>query len=198
MTTTATPPVLTVQSKRSLAGMFEELEAVADTLVAEASKSNGPEVDDLTLKVKAYVRSIKDEIPEGLAKKQVSELDRHAVFVERYAPKRDRDFVLSNTYPIRSDIKRLASTLGVGGMVELRAAIDLLPEGTERTMLDEAVRCLEAEVPRAAVVLAVCALENILRTFYGSKTKQDSKKVDFWKVIDEVVKMRGLTDPEKA
>jgi len=196
MTPTATSPVLSLQSKRALAQLFEELDAVADALAGACRKKNWAEVDELVPKVKAYVRAIKDEIPTGLASKQVSELDRHTVFVERFAPKRDRDYVLSNAYPIRPDIQRLASALGIGGMVELRAAIEVLPAGIEREMLDEAVRCLEVESPRAAVVMAVGALENLLRSFYGSKTGKDSK-MDFWKVIDEVAKMQGLSDPER-
>jgi hypothetical protein len=148
--------------------------------------------------VKSYVRSIKGEIPEGLAKKQISQLDMHAQFIASYTGKRDRWYVLGNARSIRPDIRSLESALGIGGMEELRASIEVLPQGIEREMLDEAVRCLDAEVPRAAIMMAVCALENLLRRFYESKTNKDSKKIDFWKIIDEVAQMQGLTDSEKG
>ena len=198
MTTKATPPVLSLQSKRSLTKLFDELLAAVEVLIGACRKTNWSEVDDSATNVKSYVRSIKDEIPDGLGKSQVSKLDSHAQFVEVYARKRDRKFVLSNAQSIRPDIQRLASALGIGGKDELRSSVEALPAGIERDLLDEAVRCLEAESPRAAVVMAVCALENLLRRFYKSKTGQDSKKMEFWRVIDEVAKMGGLSDPERV
>src|SRR5436309_4319980 len=198
MTTKATPPVLSLQSKRSLARLFDELLVAVGVLIEACRKTNWGEVDESATNVKSYVRSIKDEIPEGLAKGQVSKLDSHAQFVEVYAKKRDRKFVLSNAQSIRPDIQRLASALGIGGKDELRTSVEVLPVGIERDLLDEAVRCLEAESPRAAVVMAVCALENLLRRFYESKTGQDSKRMEFWRVIDEVAKMGGLSDPERV
>lgn len=181
-----------------MATLFDELLAAVDVLIGACRKANWSDVGDAVTNVKSYVRSIKDEIPDGLAKKQVTQLDAHAQFVEVYAGKRNRGYVLSNAQSIRPDIHRLASALGIGGKDELRTSVEALPTGIERELLDEAVRCLEAESPRAAVVMAVCALENLLRRSYESKTGQDSKKMEFWRVIDEVAKMGGLSDPERV
>lgn len=191
-------PPLTLESRRSLATLFEELLEIADSLATSCRKQNWSEVDDLVPSVKSYVRSIKEEIPEGLAKAQVTQLDAHAQFIETFTRRRDRWYVLSNARSIRPDLRRLGSTVGIGGMAELRAPIEALPIGNERDLLEESLRCLEAESPRAAVVLAVCALENLLRGFYQTKRGQDPKRMEFWKVIDEVAKMGGLTDPERV
>ncbi len=197
MTSKGASPVLSLQSKRSLAKLFDELLATVGVLIEAARKSNWNDVDEAATNVKSYVRSIKDDVPNGMAKGQVSKLDSHAQFVEVYSKKRDRKFVLSNAQSIRPDIQRLSSALGIGGKDELRTSVEALPAGVERDLLDEAVRCLEAESPRAAVVMAVCALETLLRRFYETKTGHDSKKMEFWRVIDEVAKMQGLSDPER-
>ena len=70
-----------------------------------------------------------------------AELDRHAQFIATYAGKRDRWYVLGNARSVRPDIRSLESALGIGGMEELRASIEVLPQGIEHEMLDEAVRC---------------------------------------------------------
>jgi len=169
MTSKATPQVLSLQSRRSLTALFDELLALMDSLATASKKKNWNEVDDLVSSVKSYVRSIKEEIPDGLAKEQVRQLDAHAQFIETYARKRNDQYMMSNARAIRPDIHRLAAALGIGGEEELRAAIEALPSGVERDLLDEAVRCLGAESSRAAVVMAVCALETLLRRFYESK-----------------------------
>jgi hypothetical protein len=148
--------------------------------------------------IKSYVRSIKDEIPDRMAKAQITNLDTHAQFIEVYTKKRDLGYVLSNAQSIRPDIQRLRVALGVGGKDELREAVERLPLGPERDLLEEAIGCLEAESPRAAIVMAVCSLENVLRRFYESKIRTDSKKLDFWRVIDEVAKMQGLSESERC
>ncbi len=181
-----------------MAVLFDELAIAASDLVAICRKEDWVSVDNLVPKVKSYVRSIKDEIPRGTAKSQLTELDKHAQFVEVYAGKRNLKYVLSNAHSIRPDIQRLRSALGIGGKDELREAIEALDDGPEREILEEAVRCLEAESPRAAVVMAVCSLETLLRRLYESKTRQDSKKLAFWEVIDEVTKLQGLSDSEKG
>ena len=192
------PGPITLQSRRSLGVLLDELDGSAASLVQACRAQNWADVENLVLIIKSYVRSIKEEVPGDLAKAQITQLDQHAQFVAVYVRKRDLKFVLSNAHAIRPDVQRLRSALGIGGKDELREAVEMLPPGRERELLDEAVRCLEADSPRAAVVMAVCSLENLLRRFYESKTKQDSKKMEFWRIIDEVAKMQGLSDSEKV
>ncbi len=189
---------LTAKAKRSVGSLLDGLVQAADELVSACRKDDWDTVQNLVPKVKSFVRSIKDEVPRGIAKSQLTELDRHAQFVEVYTKKRDLGYVLSNTHSIRPDTQRLKAALAIGGKDELREAVEALPKGPERDLLDEAIRCLEAEAPRASVVMAVCSLESLLRHLWESKTGQDSKKLDFWEVIDEVSKLQGLTDSEKG
>src|SRR2546427_7423755 len=189
---------ISLQGRRSLGILLDELAGAADSLIRVCRAQTWADVDNSVPIVKSYVRSIKEEVPGDHAKAQVTKLDQHAQFVAVYAQKRDIKFVLSNAHAIKPDIQRLRSALGIGGKDELREAIESLPPGPERELLEDALRCLEVESPRAAVVMAVCSLENLLRRFYENKTKQDSKSIDFWKVIDEVAKMQGLTDSEKG
>src|SRR5712692_718771 len=128
MTTKATPPVLSLQSKRSLTKLFDELLAAVEVLIGACRKTNWSEVDDSATNVKSYVRSIKDEIPDGLGKSQVSKLDSHAQFVEVYARKRDRKFVLSNAQSIRPKSS--------GWRLRLASAVQGLSD-PERLLLDQ-------------------------------------------------------------
>jgi len=178
--------------------LLDGVAEASDDLVQACRKQNWADVENLVPVVKSYVRSIKEEVPEGMAKSQLTELDKHAQFVEVYSRKKDLKYVLSNAHSIKPDVQRLRSALGLGGKDELRLSVESLPDGTERDLLEEAVRCLEAESPRAAVVMAVCSLESLLRRFYESRTGQDSKKIEFWRIIDEVAKMQGLSDSERV
>jgi len=189
---------LTAKAKRSLGSLLSGIVQAADELVNACRQDDWDTIMNLVPKVKSFVRSIKDEVPRGTAKSQLSELDRHTQFIEVYARKRDLGYVLSNTHSIRADTERLKAALGLGGKDELREAVYGLPKGKERDLLEEAIRCLEAEAPRASVVMAVCSLETLLRRLFESKTGKDSRKLDFWEVIDEVSKLQGLTDSEKG
>src|SRR5207249_12064782 len=155
-----------LESRRSLGALLDQLDAAGTSLVQACRVQNWAEVENSVLIIKSYVRSIKEEVPEAMVKPQITQLDQHAQFVAVYVRKRDSKFVLSNAHAIRPDVQRLRSALGIGGKDELREAVEALPLGPERELLDEAVRCLEADSPRAAVVMAVCSLENLLRRFY--------------------------------
>ena len=189
---------ISLQSRRSVGVLLDELDQAASSLVQACRSQNWAEIENSVPILKSYVRSIKEEVPEDLANAQVTQLDQHVQFVSVYFRKRDLKFILSNAHAIRPDVQRAKSALGLGGKDELRDSVEALPTGPERELLEEAVRCLEAESPRAAVVMAVCSLENLLRRFYESKSGQESKRLEFWKIIDEVARMQGLTDSEKV
>ncbi len=189
---------LSRDGKRSLASLFDELVDLADQLIMSCRRGDWSRIDEMVPRVKSYVRSIKDEVPKGTANVPLRKLDTHAHFIEMYAGKKDTKYVLSNAHSIRPDLQRLRSALGVDKKDELRSVIEILPDGAERKLLEEAVRCHDADAPRAAVVMAVCSLESLSRSFYVSRTQKDSGKLAFWEVIDRVSKIRRLTDAEKG
>lgn len=189
---------LTSRVKDSLTGLFAELEALASVLIQSCRGGDWERVAELVPQMKSYVRSIKDDVPAGEAKSQLTRLDSHVHFVSVYATKRDPKFVLSNAHSMAPDIQRLRSVLGIGVAGEVWSAIEDLPEGPEKRLLAEAARCYEADAHRAASVMAVCSLESLLRSFYSSKTGKDSRKLTFWELIDRVGKLRGLTDAQKG
>lgn len=192
------PAPLTPQSKRSLAALLESLTITSDDLAKESRNLNWDAVDALVPRVKSQVRSIKKQIPKGMAKAELTELDQHSHLAGLYAGRQDMAGVLGNIESIRPDIENLRSALGIGGDADVRESIEALPPGAERELLEEAVRCLDAESARGAVVVGVCALENLLRDVHESTAHKDSKNLKFYEIINEVVEIKGLGSPEKA
>jgi len=131
-------PSISLQSRRSLGILLEDLDVAATSLVQACRAQNWADVENSVLIIKSYVRSIKEEVPGALAKAQVTQLDQHAQFVSVYLRKRDLKFVLSNAHAIRPDVQRLKSTLGIGGKDDLRDSVEALPPGPERELLEEA------------------------------------------------------------
>src|SRR5437867_3071887 len=95
------PAPLTVENRRSLAILLDDLMVSVDSLVRFGRQQNWTEVGDLVPVVKSYVRSIKQETPEGTATEQIKQLDAHAQFVEVWTKKRNLGYVLSNAQAIR-------------------------------------------------------------------------------------------------
>ena len=75
---------LSLQSRRSLGILLDELEAAAKALVQSCRAQSWAELENSVPILKSYVRSIKEEVPENIAREQVTMLDQHAQFVSVY------------------------------------------------------------------------------------------------------------------
>jgi len=150
-------------------------------------------------KIRAYVRALKDDLPEEIKKKELTKLEQHAIFIERFSNKRDLIMVKRNVLALRPDIGNLASAIKRKAQQEGFLALDLSGlDVSESEYIQEANKCFSAGAYRAAIVMAGCSLESEMRRVFEQKFHKSSQGINFSSVIEAIEKAGGLSASESV
>jgi len=152
--------------------------------------------------LKSWIRALKEAWPDETDKKSLVKLEQTGVFLERYAEQKNARMVTSNAtslkasyMKVREEVLRMARLYSYS---DLFGNLEDIPECPSRDYLDEACRSISVGSPRAAIVMAGCAMESEIRRIFESSSGKSSKKMHFASVVENLETKGSLTPNQEA
>jgi len=147
--------------------------------------------------------AIRDKIPKALRNDAIGSLCQHAHFVTHYASKESRGSVDSNFTSLKIDIKNVKEEIGrlersLPNRPVTYPDLEFIDDPAVRGYVEESVLCLNAGVYRAAIVMAGCALESVVRAIHARASKGGPSNLPFSKLVDILEANRTLLPDQTA